>query len=126
MLVKSGVKLLDFGLARLTEEARGEEESTAAQLSGAGRLAGTVPYMSPEQLSWAKADARSASGPLGWCSTRCWPGAARSREGTATPWPRSAGDPRRRLWSCWHPLSARGGRRWPGPRHAGRRPATCE
>jgi tetratricopeptide (TPR) repeat protein len=65
MVTKSGVKLLDFGLARLTEESRGEDESTLDQLSGVGRVAGTLPYMSPEQLSWATVDARSDIWALG-------------------------------------------------------------
>jgi TolB-like protein/tetratricopeptide (TPR) repeat protein len=65
MLAKTGVKLLDFGLARLTEEPRGEEESTAWRLSGVGMAAGTVPYMSPEQLSGGKVDARSDIWALG-------------------------------------------------------------
>jgi tetratricopeptide (TPR) repeat protein/TolB-like protein len=65
MLARSGVKLLDFGLAHLVEEARGDEESTALRLSGAGMVAGTLPYMSPEQLTGAKVDARSDIWALG-------------------------------------------------------------
>jgi TolB-like protein len=65
MLVKSGVKLLDFGLARLTEEPQGDEESTALRPSGVGMVAGTLPYMSPEQLTGASVDARSDIWALG-------------------------------------------------------------
>jgi TolB-like protein/Flp pilus assembly protein TadD len=47
------VKVLDFGLAKLTEPVAGEADSTATA------LAGTVPYMSPEQAEGRKVDARS-------------------------------------------------------------------
>jgi len=47
------VKLLDFGLAKLTEPVAGEADSTATA------FAGTVPYMSPEQAEGRKVDARS-------------------------------------------------------------------
>ncbi len=40
------VKVLDFGLARITDE----EGTGASALSGVGQIKGTVPYMSPEQI----------------------------------------------------------------------------
>ncbi len=47
------VKVLDFGLAKLTEPVAGESESTATA------VVGTVAYMSPEQAEGIKVDARS-------------------------------------------------------------------
>ncbi len=65
MLTASGVKLLDFGLAHLTEERSADQETTALRLSAAGTVAGTVPYMSPEQLMGATVDARTDIWALG-------------------------------------------------------------
>lgn len=56
------VKLLDFGLARVVKELEPDmltRASTAARLTAAGNIAGTVNYMSPEQISGADVDARS-------------------------------------------------------------------
>lgn len=54
------VKLLDFGIARLTPAAQEEDEtSTETTLTKAGRIVGTTPYMSPEQLQGRPADQRS-------------------------------------------------------------------
>src|SRR5512136_778373 len=52
------VKLLDFGLAKLTE-ASGPEEETAATRTGAGTVLGTAAYMSPEQAEGKNIDTRS-------------------------------------------------------------------
>lgn len=56
------VKILDFGLARL-EAATVEQQHSAAptqsQVTQAGSVMGTVPYMSPEQVRGVPADARS-------------------------------------------------------------------
>jgi eukaryotic-like serine/threonine-protein kinase len=52
------VKVLDFGLAKLKEDGRGEE-TTITDASGKGRLLGTVAYMSPEQAEGQPVDARS-------------------------------------------------------------------
>lgn len=49
-------KVLDFGLARLAREERAEP---ADELLTAGRVLGTVGYMSPEQVRGERADARS-------------------------------------------------------------------
>ena len=58
MVTKSGVKLLDFGLAKATVASLNVAE-TAAALSARGVIAGTVQYMAPEQLEGQPADARS-------------------------------------------------------------------
>ena len=62
MLTKSGVKLLDFGLARLTPaRAAGQPTLAAGEelLTAPGSVFGTVPYMAPEQVRGAEADART-------------------------------------------------------------------
>jgi TolB-like protein/predicted Ser/Thr protein kinase len=55
------VKLLDFGLAKRTDAGpSGSEDATAtAALSESGAVMGTVPYMSPEQVSGRPLDART-------------------------------------------------------------------
>ena len=56
------VKVLDFGLAKLQEESPVDGLSvtvTKAQLTGEGRIVGTVAYMSPEQAQGKAVDARS-------------------------------------------------------------------
>jgi Tol biopolymer transport system component/predicted Ser/Thr protein kinase len=52
------VKVLDFGLAKLTEAA-GPEAETAATRTGSGTVLGTAAYMSPEQAEGKRIDTRS-------------------------------------------------------------------
>jgi serine/threonine protein kinase len=63
------VKLLDFGLAKLTDRAEfssGPEETTIALVNTeAGSVLGTVTYMSPEQAAGRDVDARSDIWSLG-------------------------------------------------------------
>jgi serine/threonine protein kinase len=60
VMVSSGdyVRVLDFGLAKSIAPAESSQE-TARQLTATGLIAGTVPYMSPEQLRGQPVDARS-------------------------------------------------------------------
>ena len=58
LLTPSGVKLLDFGLAKVMDTANLETEALD-QMTRAGTLLGTFPYMSPEQAEGRPVDARS-------------------------------------------------------------------
>ena len=55
----SRVKLLDFGLAKLLDEAPLTEDNTMAQATHPGVILGTVAYMSPEQVRGEAVDHRS-------------------------------------------------------------------
>jgi serine/threonine protein kinase len=62
MLAKSGVKVLDFGLAKMESPAlrvRPAGEVGAAEVSQPGLMLGTCQYMSPEQVLGKETDARS-------------------------------------------------------------------
>jgi Tol biopolymer transport system component len=57
---EGGLKILDFGLAKLApREAPLSEATTAAELTATGAVLGTVGYMAPEQVRGEGADARS-------------------------------------------------------------------
>ncbi len=73
MVTKSGVKLMDFGLARVAGVAGGaagggsltHSPTVAQALTAEGTLVGTFQYMGPEQLEGKEADARSDLWALG-------------------------------------------------------------
>src|ERR1051325_1718730 len=56
----SRVKILDFGLAKLAQDARdGDKDKTARHLTSTGMVVGTPGYMSPEQVSAKPLDHRT-------------------------------------------------------------------
>ncbi|HLK17644.1 MAG TPA: serine/threonine-protein kinase, partial [Bryobacteraceae bacterium] len=60
MITKSGlVKILDFGLAKLTDLNPSGENTELGPLTQEGAILGTVSYMSPEQAEGKPVDARS-------------------------------------------------------------------
>jgi Tol biopolymer transport system component len=64
LLTRNGVKVLDFGIAKIEPPAgaAGEGTELAAPVTGrtvTGAVLGTLPYMSPEQIEGRDADART-------------------------------------------------------------------
>lgn len=59
LVTKQGIKLLDFGLAKQAAFGPGGDETVTAALTQAGEIAGTLQYMSPEQLHGGDIDGRS-------------------------------------------------------------------
>jgi eukaryotic-like serine/threonine-protein kinase len=64
MLTKSGAKLLDFGLAKLRQQASpsvpiSQVSTAAGAITAPGMILGTLQYMAPEQVEGKAADART-------------------------------------------------------------------
>ena len=59
LVTRSGVKLLDFGLAKASAELAANMATVGGPATGVGTILGTLQYMSPEQLEAKDADARS-------------------------------------------------------------------
>ncbi len=64
LVTKQGIKLLDFGLAKLAASSavmstRAAENATVAALTGTHTVVGTPQYMAPEQIEGKEVDART-------------------------------------------------------------------
>jgi serine/threonine protein kinase len=60
LVTENGVKVLDFGLAKVDHAAAVDSshvETQAASLTAEGSMLGTLPYMSPDQVEGHEADA---------------------------------------------------------------------
>ena len=93
------VKVLDFGIARLTHSRKNrqiDDEDTEVELTRPGRAIGTAAYMSPEQTEGRPADQRSDLFSLGVVLYEMATGRRPSRPGAGPPlWRRSSGTRRR-------------------------------
>src|ERR1700683_138556 len=59
LVTKAGVKLLDFGLAKVGTPLNASEGTMTMALTGKGEILGTFQYMSPEQVNGQEAGPRS-------------------------------------------------------------------
>jgi len=64
LVTKAGVKLLDFGLAKMGPAVKADEATMTMALTGKGKILGTLLYMSPEQVNGRKST-RKVSSPTG-------------------------------------------------------------
>jgi serine/threonine protein kinase/Tol biopolymer transport system component len=59
LVTRQGIKLLDFGLAKIDKPVAIAQETVTMALTSQGQILGTLLYMSPEQLQGKEADPRS-------------------------------------------------------------------
>jgi serine/threonine protein kinase len=59
LVTKAGVKLLDFGLAKMAPAVKADESTQTMTLTHKGEILGTLRYMSPEQVNGQDAGPRS-------------------------------------------------------------------
>ena len=59
LVTKQGIKLLDFGLAKMSAGLGPDDLTVQHAITAEGQISGTLQYMSPEQLNGRAADARS-------------------------------------------------------------------
>jgi eukaryotic-like serine/threonine-protein kinase len=59
LVTKSGIKLLDFGLAKTESPIQVDATTRTIAMTQAGTILGTLQYMSPEQVEGKETDARS-------------------------------------------------------------------
>jgi serine/threonine protein kinase/Tol biopolymer transport system component len=59
LITRTGVKVLDFGLAKIREAVQMDEATLTNAITGKGEILGTLNYMSPEQLQGLEAGAPS-------------------------------------------------------------------
>jgi serine/threonine protein kinase len=58
-ITRNGVKILDFGLAKVRDEEPADLSRTPTRMTASGMIVGTVAYMSPEQARGANVDRRT-------------------------------------------------------------------